>query len=54
MTYQPGESLLNKYRIEALIGQGAFGESIIKNQLATSAPFPSPQTGNGSRIRFPG
>ncbi|MBC8333557.1 MAG: protein kinase, partial [Anaerolineae bacterium] len=26
MPYQPGDTLLNKYRIEALIGRGAFGE----------------------------
>jgi eukaryotic-like serine/threonine-protein kinase len=26
MPYQPGEIILDKYRIEALIGQGAFGE----------------------------
>jgi hypothetical protein len=25
MPYQPGEVILDKYRIEALIGQGAFG-----------------------------
>jgi formylglycine-generating enzyme required for sulfatase activity len=26
MSYQPGEIILDKYRIEALLGQGAFGE----------------------------
>jgi len=26
MPYHPGEIVLDKYRIEALIGQGAFGE----------------------------
>jgi serine/threonine protein kinase len=26
MPYQPGDILLDKYRIEALLGHGAFGE----------------------------
>jgi len=40
MPYQPGEILLNKYKIENLLGEGAFGEVYLAThtQLGRSAP----------------
>jgi len=38
MTYQPGDTLLNKYRIKALIGRGAFAEVYRATHLALNAP----------------
>jgi len=38
MPFHPGDLLLNKYRIEALIGQGAFGEVYHATHLALNAP----------------
>ena len=36
--YQPGEILLNKYRIEALAGQGAFAHVYRATHLSLNAP----------------
>jgi eukaryotic-like serine/threonine-protein kinase len=38
MTYTPGEILLEKYRVEALIGQGAFGEVYRVTHLSLNVP----------------
>jgi len=38
MPYQPSDTLLNKYRIEALIGRGAFAEVYRARHLALNAP----------------
>ena len=38
MPYQPGDILLDKYRIEALIGQGAFGEVYKVTHLGLKVP----------------
>ena len=38
MTYNQGDILLNKYRIEALIGQGAFAQVYHATHLALDAP----------------
>ena len=38
MTYNQGDILLNKYRIEALIGQGAFAQVYHATHLALNAP----------------
>ena len=38
MPYSPGDLLLNKYRIESLIGQGAFAEVYHATHLALNAP----------------
>ena len=38
MPYQPGEIILEKYRIEALIGQGAFGEVYRVTHLGLHVP----------------
>jgi serine/threonine protein kinase len=38
MPYQPGEILLDKYRIEALIGQGAFGEVYRVTHISLNVP----------------
>jgi len=38
MPFQPGNILLGKYRIEALIGQGAFAEVYRATHLALDTP----------------
>jgi eukaryotic-like serine/threonine-protein kinase len=38
MRYQPGDTILNKYRIEALIGRGAFADVYRARHLALDAP----------------
>jgi formylglycine-generating enzyme required for sulfatase activity/tRNA A-37 threonylcarbamoyl transferase component Bud32 len=38
MTYQPGDKLIEKYRIERLLGQGAFGEVYLVTHLALGVP----------------
>ena len=38
MSHKPGTVLLNKYRIEALVGQGAFGEVYHVTHLRLDAP----------------
>ena len=38
MPYQSGEILLNKYRIERMLGHGAFGEVYLATHLALNVP----------------
>ena len=38
MPFQPGEILLDKYRLEALIGRGAFAEIYRVTDLALNMP----------------
>ena len=38
MSYHSGDLLLNKYRIESLIGQGAFGEVYLATHLGLKQP----------------
>ena len=63
MTYNPGEILLNEYRIEKKIGEGAFGEVYLVTNLSLKvqravkvlrqdAPGLGSQEFEGSRARF--
>jgi serine/threonine protein kinase len=38
MPYQPGSQLLNKYRVDALIGEGAFAQVYRATHLQLNAP----------------